>query len=132
MDKYFMYDFEIKDRKLVTRLVKSEYFLLADEKEDLYGNKYHHYSFVGYRQPLLCLVTDIMSIVYSPYDYMGNYDYKGEDTITLHSTYGRMNTYRKIELFGIPFMVDSRLSDDDILLAVLTDDSFVKSLIKAL
>lgn len=132
MKKYYLHDFEIKDKQLINRLEKSKYFSLTDENQDLYGNKYYHYKFTGYRQPLLALVTDTFSLVYSPYDYMGSYDYKGEDTITLHSTYGRMHTYRRIELFGIPFMVDTCLSDDDIQLSVETDKSFTMSLIKAL
>ena len=84
------------------------------------------------RQPLLCRASNNSCMVYSPYEYDGNYTYSGENEITLHSTYGRFETYRKISIFGVPFMVCSRLTAEDVVLAAETCPKFLEQLIKAL
>ena len=63
---------------------------------------------------------------------MGSYTYDGEDTIKLHSTYGRINTYKKMTIFGLPFMVETDMSEENAVLAAMTDKNFIKSLIEAL
>ena len=131
MRKYYLNGYEV-DKSLAKHLEKSRYFKLVNFKEDLLCNKFYYYEFKGYCMPLLCHVSDNFSLVHSPYDYNGNYTYNGEDTICLHSTYGRFDTYRKIEILGVPFMVHTSLSNDDAILAAETDKHFISSLIKAL
>ena len=131
MKHYYLNGFEVKPR-LAKALENSKFFELISFKEDLLCNKFYNYEFKGYRQPLLCYVSDDFALVYSPYDYMGSYTYDGQDTITLHSTYGKFDTYRKIMIFGVPFMVKTSLSDEDAILAAETDEHFISSLIKAL
>lgn len=132
MKKYFLYDYSITDSRLIKKLETSKYFGIESTREDLYGNTYVTYKFTGYKQPLLCHVTDNFCLVHSPYNYSGNYNYNGEDTITLHSTYGRFDTYKLLSIFGVPFMVKSLLNDEDAILSAETDYHFIKSLIKAL
>ena len=131
MKRYYLCGFEIKPN-LVKNLEKSSFFELANYKEDLLCNKYYYYEFKGYRQPLLCHISDRLCIVHSPYSYSGSYTYNGEDEICLHSTYGRFDKYKKLEIFGVPFMVKTSLSDEDTILAAETDNTFIMSLIKAL
>ena len=131
MKKYYLNGFEVKPH-LAKYLERSKYFELINFREDLLCNKFYHYEFKGYKQPLLCFVSDDFSLVHSPYEYSGSYTYNGERTISLHSTYGRFETYRIIQIFGVPFMVNTLLSDEDAILAAETDDHFISSLIKAL
>ena len=132
MKKVYLHGYNITDARLIRRLETCKYFAIDSTKEDLYGNIHVTYKFTGYRQPLLCSVSDNFTMIHSPYDYMGNYTYNGEDKIVLHNTCGHFDTYRKIDIFGVPFMVKSNLSNDDCVLAAETDYSFIKDLIKAL
>lgn len=132
MKKYFLYDYLITDSRLIKRLETSKYFAVDTTKEDLYGNIYITYKFTGYTQPLLCHITNNDCMVYSPYNYSGNYTYNGENVITLHSTYGRVVTYKLLNIFGVTFMVNSRLDDEDAVLSAETDYSFIESLLKSL
>lgn len=133
MRKYYLNGFEFKPTdKILRTLEESKFFKLVDYEEDLLCNKYYHYEFKGYRHPLLCHIANNLTLVHSPYKYMGSYTYNGEDTICLHSTYGRFDNYRKLVIMGIPFMVNSLLSDEDAILSAETDESFIISLIKAL
>lgn len=132
MKKHYLYDYQITDSRLIKTLTTSKYFNIAKTREDLYGNLHIHYEFKGYHQPLLCYISNNFCRVNSPYNYSGSYNYNGEDIITLHSTYGRFQTYKKFFIFGVPFMVNSTLEDEEIILAAETDIEFIKSLIKAL
>ena len=131
--KYFLHDFEITDKKLIGRLKRSEYFKVVDTKIDWLNNVQYHYKFTGYSKPLLAYVSDKYCSVHTPYHYVGSYNYNGQDEITLHSTYGRLEHYKKIAIFDIPFMVESSmLNEEDIVLCAETDFKFIKSLISAL
>jgi hypothetical protein len=132
MKKYFLNGFAVANSGLIKALTTCKYFAIKETKEDFYGNQYIHYEFTGYRMPLLCYISDNLALIHSPYGYSGSYTYNGEDVLTLHSTYGRMETYRKINIFGVPFMVNSNLNDEDVVLAAETDPYFTRSLIKAL
>lgn len=120
-----LYDFTIEDTHLQNKL-RTNVLNLFKEVSD--GN----YICKGYEYPLLAHISNSYSKVYSPFNYMGSYDYNGEDTIKLHSTYGRMETYKKMTIFGVPFMVNTNLSEEDAILAATTDKNFIKSLILAL
>ena len=85
MNKYYLHGLQLEN-KLADKLRTSKYFMLVNETKDLYGNIHCYYEFKGYHQPLLCHITNNYCMVYSPYNYMGNYTYTGEDEITLHST----------------------------------------------
>ena len=132
MKYYYIYDYKITDIRLIKKLETCRYFAIKETKEDFYGNEHVTYQFNGYSRPLLCNVYDNFAIIHSPYEYAGSYTYSGEDVITLHSTYSRFDTYRKIYIFGVPFMVKSLLCDEDVVLAAETDCGFIKQLIKAL
>lgn len=121
-----LYDFEITTPALCKKLERNvlRYFERVSTDEE--------YICKGYEQPLLAHVSNNYAFVCNPFEYHGSYDYKGQDEITLHAQYGRFNTYRKMVIFGLPFMVCTNLSDTDAILAAETDIKFVKSLIRAL
>ena len=121
----FVYDFKITDSTLMRKLERNAlgYF------EQVSNN---HYVCKGYEQPLLAHISDKLAYVCDPFKYSGSYTYEGQDEITLHSTYGRLDTYKKMTIFGLPFMVCTDMSDDDAILAAMTDIKFVESLIRAL
>ena len=123
--KTFLYDFEITDSALVRKLERNVlgYFEQGDDG---------HYVCRGYGQPLLTHISDKVACVLDPFRYIGSYTYDGQDEVTLHSTYGRFNTYKKMTIFGLPFMVCTDMSDDDAVLSAMTDIRFAKSLIRAL
>jgi hypothetical protein len=121
----FLYDFEITDSTLVRKL-ECNVLGYFEQVSD------NHYVCKGYRQPLLAHISDRLAYVCDPFKYNGSYTYTGQDEITLHATYGRFNTYKKLTIFGLPFMVCTSLSDDDAILSATTDIMFVKSLIRAL
>lgn len=121
----FLYDFEITDSALAHKLERNVlgYFEQVSD---------NHYVCKGYSQPLLAHIYDDIAYVCNPFKYSGSYTYNGQDEITLHSTYGRFNTYKKMTIFGLPFMVCTNMSDNDAILSAMTDIKFVKSLIRAL
>lgn len=121
----FLYGFEITKEKYARKLERNifKYFAKVDAQ---------NYICKGYTQPLLACIHDRHSFVCSPFGYNGSYEYKGQTEITLHSTYGHFDTYKKMTIFGLPFMVKTDLSDDDAVLAAMTDIHFVESLINAL
>lgn len=136
MKKYYLNGNEV-DLSFAKKLEKNKSFKLVNFKEDLLCNKFYYYEFrgrvvCGDTVPLLCRVSNNRACVYSPYDYSGSYKYNSEDRIWLHSTHGRFEEYRKLEIFGVPFMVCSSLSDEDAVLAAETDKHFIASLIEAL
>ena len=134
MRKYYLNGVEFNPTSKELRILERNIFgyFSLNYKEDLICNKFYHYEFKGYKQPLLCHVSNNMVMVHSPYNYYGSYKYNGEDTITLHSTYGRFDTYRKLTILGLPFMVCSSLSDEDAILSAETDEDFINELIEAL
>lgn len=120
-----LYDFTIEDSYLQNKLRRNVLKLFEEVSDGCYICK-------GYRYPLLAHISDKHSIVYSPFNYMGSYTYNGEDTIRLHSTYGRIDTYKKMTIFGLSFMVKTDMPEEDAILAATTDKNFIKSLISAL
>lgn len=120
-----LYDFTIEDSYLQNKLRCNVLNLFKEVSDGCYICK-------GYRYPLLAHISDKYSRVYSPFNYMGSYTYNGEDTIRLHSTYGRIHTYKKMIIFGLPFMVETNMSKENAVLAAMTDINFIKSLITAL
>jgi hypothetical protein len=123
--KIFLYDFEITDCTLVRKLERNVLGYFEQVSDG-------HYVCKGYRQPLLAHVSDGHAYVCDPFKYNGSYTYNGHHEITLHSTYGRLKTYKKMTIFGLPFMVCTNMSDDDAILSAMTDIKFIKSLIRAL
>ena len=123
--KTFLYDFEITDSTLVRKLERNVLGCFEQVSDG-------HYVCKGYRQPLLTHISDRLAYVCDPFKYNGSYTYNGQDEITLHSTYGHFDTYKKMTIFGLPFMVCTSMSDDDAILSAMTDIHFVKSLIRAL
>ena len=125
MMKTFLYDFEITDSTLVRKLERNVLGYFEQVSDG-------HYVCKGYEQPLLAHISDRLAYVCNPFGYNGSYTYKGQDEITLHATYGHFDTYKKMTIFGLPFMVCTSMSDDDAVLSAMTDIKFVKSLIRAL
>ena len=123
--KTFLYDFEITDSTLVRKLERN---VLGYFEKDADG----HYVCKGYSQPLLAHISNKTAYVCDPFGYNGSYTYNGQDEITLHARYGHFDTYKKMTIFGLPFMVCTSMSDDDAVLSAMTDIKFVKSLIRAL
>ena len=123
--KTFLYDFEITDSTLVRKLERNVLGYFEQDTDN-------HYVCKGYGQPLLAHISDKVARVLDPFGYMGSYTYDGQDEITLHSTYGHFDTYKKMTIFGLPFMVCTSMSDDDAILSAMTDIKFAKSLIRAL
>lgn len=121
----FLYDFKITNEWLINKLKRN---ILGYFEETTNG----HYICKGYDYPLLARVSNGFSLIHSPFKYSGSYSYGGENEITLHSTYGRFRTYKKMIIFGIPFMVDTEMSEEDAVLAAMTDKHFIESLIRAL
>lgn len=125
LNKTFLWDYEITDTDLIKKLERNfhrSFELVSDG----------HYICKGYRQPLLAHINDKLSYVCDPLRYSGSYTYNGEDEITLHASYGRFVTYKKMIIFGLPFMVCTGLTEDDAILAAMTDKRFIESLIKVL
>lgn len=120
-----LYDFTIEDSYLQNKLRRNVLNLFKEVSDGCYICK-------GYRYPLLAHISDKYSKVYSPFNYMGSYTYNGEDTIRLHSTYGRIDTYKKMIIFGLAFMVKTDMPEEEAMLAATTDKNFIKSLISAL
>lgn len=121
----YLHDFEITDLRLVSKLKWN--FRDAFEKVSK-----DHYIFKGFWQPLLAVVEDGSGSVASLYDHDGLYTYRGQNKITLRGYGNKYYTYRKIIIFGVPFMVCTSLSDEDAALAAMTSRMFVESLIDAL
>jgi hypothetical protein len=96
--KTFLYDFEITDTTLVRKLERN---VLGYFEQDTDG----HYVCRGYGQPLLAHISDKVARVLDPFGYNGSYTYNGQDEITLHTRYGHFDTYKKMTIFGLPFMV---------------------------
>lgn len=120
-----LYDFTIEDSYLQKKLRRNVLNYFKEVSDGYYICK-------GYEYPLLARISNNYSIVYSPFNYMGSYTYNGENTIKLHSTYGRMETYKKMTIFGLSFMVNTKLSEEEAILAATTDKKFIESVIKAL
>lgn len=136
MIKYYLNGNEV-DPRFAKKLEQNRNFELVNFKEDLLCNKFYYYEFrgrvvCGDTVPLLCYVSNNITLVHSPYEYSGSYRYNGENKICLYNTYGCLEEYRKLEILGVPFMVCSLLSDEDAVLAAETDKHFIASLIKAL
>jgi hypothetical protein len=120
-----LYDFTIEDSYLQNKLRRNVLNLFKEVSDGCYICK-------GYKYPLLARIANKYSTVYSPFNYMGSYTYNNEDTIRLHSTYGRINTYKKMTIFGLSFMVETDMSEEDAVVAAMTDKKFIEALIKAL
>lgn len=120
-----LYDFKIEDSYLQNKLKHNVLNYFKEVSDGCFICK-------GYRYPLLARISNNYSTIYSPFNYMGSYTYNGENTIKLHSTYGRIETYKKIIIFDLPFMVNTKLSEKEAILAATTDKKFIESLIKAL
>lgn len=123
--KTFLYDFEITNDVLVRKLKRN---ILKYFEETSEG----HYICKGYEQPLLVHISNKMAFACNPFEYHGSYTYKGQNEITLHSRYGIFHTYKKMVIFGLPFMVCTDMTEEEAVLAAMTDVKFVKSLIQAL
>lgn len=123
--KTFLYDCEITDYTLVCKLKHNVLGYFEQVSDD-------HYVCKGYKQPLLAHVTDNLAYVCDPFKYNGSYTYNEHDEITLHSTYGRLQTYKKMIIFGLPFMVCTNMSEEDARASAMTDIRFINSLIRAL
>ena len=119
-----MYGFEITQERLIKKL-ENNIFKCFEKISD------EDYIFKGYSQPLLASIKNNWELVFSPFKYMGSYDYKGQDIITLHSTYGKFNTYKKLIIFGVPFMVETEMTDEDAIMSAETSRKFVEWLIDA-
>lgn len=124
-NKVYLYDVEITDKELARRLQRNilNYFTEVTEGR---------YTCNGYEHPLLTHITNTHAHIYDPFKYSGSYNYNGQQQITLHSTYGRLNHYRLLNIYNLYFYVDTTLSDEDAVLAAMTDSTFINTLIKAL
>ena len=123
--KTFLYDLEISDYELERKLRRN---VLGYFEEISDG----HYVCKGYDQPLLAHISNEVSFVCCPFKYSGAYEYKGENEISLHATYGRVYTYKKMIIFGMPFMVCTNMTNKEAITHAMADVKFVTSLIKAL